>query len=295
MGLFSKIKDALADVQQQNRENAKEKTAPKEIFDRLRNKLEEVQKEQQTRKSTKKGRTKSNSKGSIFSQIMDKFDQAKEENAASKKEETADNSILDQIHKEMEAIKKDKKVKVETKAETSPDWGSPSGIPGVDSILGRVLAGAQKEQQAKKVEPEKAEDFGSIFDSIMNSDKPKASRSNTKKAPKVEKKPTFGEIFDQLVQEEKKSTSRTASASKSISGLQVGGSALVDGKGGSLAIRTQPKMNAGKLDQRLPDNVNVRLLDYNERNKINLDGKDTGWYLVDYQGMQGWVLESYLE
>lgn len=291
MGIFSKIKDALSDVQQQNRENAKEKTAPKEIFDRLRNKLEEVQKDQQSRKASKKGRTR----GSIFSQIKEQFEQAQKENVKSKKEETADTSILDRIQKEMETIEKDKKIKVEKKVEESPSWGTPAGTPPVDDILGRVLAGAHKEQQqAKKTQkttPKKEEDFGSIFDSIMNPDKPKASK--TTKAEKVEKKPTFGEMFDQLMQEEKQAASKKRSTA--TTGLQVGGSALVDGKGGSLSIRTDPKMSAGTIAQRLPDNVNVRLLDYNDRNKINLDGQVSGWYLVDYQGVQGWVLESYLE
>ncbi len=304
MGLFSKIKDALAEVQQTNRENAKEKTAPKEIFDRLRNKLEEVQKEQQGRRTTKKGRTTGSSKGSIFSQIMEKFDQAKAENATNKKEETASEDILAKIHKEMEAIKKDKKVKVEKKAEAQPDWGSPTGPPQVDDILGRVLAGAQKEQQAKKTTPKKEEDFGAIFDSIMGGGSTKKSRSTSTKTtstrktstpPKVEKKPNFGDILDQLLQEEKKTPKASSSVTRKSAGLQVGGSALVDGQGGSLALRTAPKMNAGKVNQRLPDNVNVRLLDYNDKNKINLDGKVSGWYYVDYNGVQGWVLESYLE
>lgn len=288
MGLFSKIKDSLAKVQQENRENSREKTAPKEIFDRLREKLEETQRKQQQRK----GSAKKQSKGSIFSQLMKTFDEAKQENAASKKEETADAKILDRIQKEMEAIKKDKKVRVETKPTDAPDWGSPSGVPAQDDILGRILAGAHKEQLEKKVEPEKVEDFGSIFDSIMKSDQPKASRSTKKSAPKVEKKPSFGDVFDQLMQEEKAAKKPKKSSTMS---LHVGGSALVDGKGGSLAIRTAPKMSAPTLANRLPDNVNVRLLDYTDRNKINIDGQTSGWYQVDYQGVQGWVLELYLE
>ena len=299
MGLFSKIKDALADVQQQNRENAKEKTAPKEIFDRLRNKLDQVQKEQQTRKSSKRGRTR----GSIFSQIKEQFEEAQKENATSKKEETASEDILAKIHREMEAIEKNKKIKVEKKAETQPDWGSPSGLPQVDDILGRVLAGAEKEQRAKKVEPKKAEDFGSIFDSIMGGGSTKKSSSTssqktssrkTSPPPKLEKKPSFGDILDQLIQEEKKKPKASSSVTRNTAGLQIGGTAMVD-SGGSLAMRIEPKMSAGTLSDRLPRDVNVRLLDYSDRHKINLDGKVTGWYLVDYQGMQGWILESYLE
>jgi len=57
MGLFSKLKDSMAKVQQENRENTRVKTAPTEIFDRIRNKIEDVQKEQATKKAQNKGRS----------------------------------------------------------------------------------------------------------------------------------------------------------------------------------------------------------------------------------------------
>jgi len=303
MGIFSALKDALARVQQENKENAKEKTAPKEIFDRLRNKLDQVQDNTKSQKSSKRGRTRGSGKnrGDIFAEIREKFGEAIDSNASAKKEPTADGSILDRIQKEMEAVETNKKIKVEKQKAESTTWGSPSAMPKSDDILGRILAGAHKEQQSKAVEPEKAEDFGAIFDSIMgDGSKPTSSRSTTKtstttkKAEPAAKKPSFGDIFDQLIQEEKKKPRASSSVTRNTADLQIGGTAMVD-SGGSLAIRTEPKMGSGTLSDRLPTDVNVRILDYSDQYKINLDGKDTGWYLVDYQGLQGWVLESYLE
>lgn len=299
MGIFSALKDALAKVQQNNRENAKEKTAPKEIFDRLRNKLEQVKEDTQNRKSSKRGRTRGSGKnrGDIFKEIREQFDQAAQENASAKKETTADKSILERIQQEMEAVEKNKRIKVEEKKTKSTNWGSPGSTPKTDDILGRILAGAHKEQQQNASQPEKAEDFGAIFDSIMGGGtKTKSSRSTkAKKVEPAKKKPTFGEIFDQLMEEEKKKPRASSSVTKNLPGPQVGGIALVDGNGGTLAIRTEPSMGAATLKERLPHNVNVQILDYSDRHKINLDGKETAWYLVDYNGMQGWVLESYLE
>lgn len=295
MGLFSKLKDRLAKVQQENRENAGEKTAPKEIFDRMRQKIEETQK----KAATKRGRTRKKSSGSIFSQLKDKLAEAQKENEASQKEETADTSILDRVTREVEKLEKKKKpIEIETMKEETPPWGSPIGVPAIDDILGRVMESTKKEKEKakEKATPKKEEDFGSIFDQIMGSDKPKAStakKTSTKKSVPVS---DFGDIFDKIVTP---GSSQSASSSASGGGdnddLYVGGTGLVDGKGGSLSIRKEPNMGASTLRSRLPDNVNVRILDHTDQNAINIDGQTAGWYKVDYEGKQGWILDIYLE
>jgi len=290
MGLFSKLKDHLAKVQQENRESTTEKTAPKEIFDRIRQKIEETQK----KASTKKGRTRSS--GSIFSQLKDKLAEAKKENEASPKEETADASILDRVQAEVEKLEKKKKpVDIEIKKEAAPAWGSPTGVPAVDDILGRVMTSAKKEQAKKATTPKKEEEFGSIFDQIMGSDKPKAStakKTSTKKSVPVS---DFGDIFDKIVTQEPSQSATSSNRGGGNDGLYVGGTGLVDGKGGSLSMRTEPHMGAGTLRSRLPDNVNVRILNHTDKNAISIDGQTAGWYKVDYEGQQGWILDLYLE
>lgn len=325
MGLFSKLKDKLAQVQQENRENPKEKTAPTEIFDRMRQKIEEAQK----KAAKKKGRTRKKSKGgSIFSQLKDKLAEAQRENQASPKEETADSSILDKVQAELEKLEKKKKpIEIETKKAEAPAWGSPTGtgMPSVDDILGRVAESAKKEQAKKKSTPKKEEDFGSIFDQIMGSNKPKtskktkpkkeedfgtifdqvvgASKSTSSKSSKTKKSSSkasapvsdFGDIFDKIVTPGSSRAASTSSGDGGKDGLYVGGSGFVDGKGGSLSMRVEPSMGAGTLRKRLPDNVNVSILDHTNQNAISIDGQTAGWYKVDYNGQQGWILDIYLE
>ncbi len=283
MGLFSKLKDSMAKVQQENRENTRVKTAPSEIFDRIRTKIEDAQKEQATKKAQNQGR-------SIFDILKGKFEEAKQENEASPTEPTADKSILKQIEAEMKALEKKKKLDLEEKEANPPAWGTPAGAPAADDILSRVINGAKKEQAKAKTKPAKEEDFGSIFDQIMNSDKPSAS-----KPKKAAKEPDYGDIWEKVSTQEAANKSRPTPAGRKSTGLYVGGTGLVDGKGGSLAMRVDHKMGAGQLRMRLPDNVNVRILDHTTKNAINLDGKKTGWYKVEYQGQQGWILDSYLE
>ena len=283
MGLFSKLKESMAKVQQENRENARVKTAPTEIFDRIRNKIEDAQKEQATKKAQNKGK-------SIFEILKGKFAEAKQENEASPTETTADKSILKKIEEEMKALEKKKKLDLEEKEADPPAWGTPAGAPAADDILSRVIDGAKKEQAKAKKKPTKEEDFGSIFDQIMNSDKPSAS-----KAKKASKEPDYGDIWEKVSTQEAANKSKPTAAGRKSTGLYVGGTGLVDGQGGSLAMRVDHKMGAGTLKNRLPDNVNVRILDHTTKNSINLDGKKCGWYQVEYQGQQGWILDSYLE
>ena len=64
--------------------------------------------------------------------------------------------------------------------------------------------------------------------------------------------------------------------------------------GGSLQIRQSPDMGA-PIHQtvRIPDQSMITILEYST-NKINLDGKLSRFALVEYNGVRGWILESYL-
>lgn len=63
--------------------------------------------------------------------------------------------------------------------------------------------------------------------------------------------------------------------------------------GGSLQLRSEPQMMASKLNVYVPDATVLNILQYSE-NKIILDGKPSRFVLVEHQGQQGWILESYL-
>lgn len=64
--------------------------------------------------------------------------------------------------------------------------------------------------------------------------------------------------------------------------------------GGTLQLRQNPDMGA-PIHQtvRIPDNTLITPLQYSE-NSIILDGKKSRFVLVEYNGVRGWILESYL-
>ena len=75
--------------------------------------------------------------------------------------------------------------------------------------------------------------------------------------------------------------------------LKIAGAQAMTNSPGSLALRDAPSMGAGKLDFRVPNKSLLNILEYSE-NSIILDGKKSRFVLIEYQGQQGWILESYL-
>jgi len=71
-------------------------------------------------------------------------------------------------------------------------------------------------------------------------------------------------------------------------------SARTSSHGGSLEMRASPDMGAGVNIHRIPDQSQIRILDWSE-NTVNLDGKDNKFVLVEFNGQQGWILDSYLD
>ncbi len=69
--------------------------------------------------------------------------------------------------------------------------------------------------------------------------------------------------------------------------------AVTNSMGGSLELRMEDNMGAQKHPIRIPDNALIQILGFSE-NSIHLDGKETRFVFVDYNGTRGWLLESYL-
>lgn len=69
--------------------------------------------------------------------------------------------------------------------------------------------------------------------------------------------------------------------------------ATTNSNGGTLGFRTSPDMGAPMHNVRIPEYSQLRVLEYSE-NKIVLDGTESRFAKVDFNGQQGWVLESYL-
>jgi len=69
--------------------------------------------------------------------------------------------------------------------------------------------------------------------------------------------------------------------------------ATTNSNGGTLGFRTAPDMGAPMHNVRIPEYSQLRVLEYSE-NSIVLDGTKSRFAKVDFNGQQGWVLESYL-
>jgi len=69
--------------------------------------------------------------------------------------------------------------------------------------------------------------------------------------------------------------------------------AMTNSMGGSLALRAEPDMGAAVNHIRLPDNSLLRVIEYSDKSII-LDGKETKFVLVEFDGQRGWILDSYL-
>ncbi|MEL6987060.1 MAG: hypothetical protein AAGK97_04445 [Bacteroidota bacterium] len=69
--------------------------------------------------------------------------------------------------------------------------------------------------------------------------------------------------------------------------------AVTNSFGGSIALRMNPDMGAPQNVIRVPDQSMIKVLEYSDK-KIILDNKETRWVKIDYNGNQGWILESYM-
>jgi hypothetical protein len=69
--------------------------------------------------------------------------------------------------------------------------------------------------------------------------------------------------------------------------------AVVNSNGGSLELRMGPDMGADKHTMRVPHNATIKILERSDKS-IFLDGKQSNFVYVDYNGTQGWLLDSYL-
>ena len=73
----------------------------------------------------------------------------------------------------------------------------------------------------------------------------------------------------------------------------VGNYAVTNSMGGSLAIRQNPDFGSPTNSIRIPESSKVKLLEYTETT-VNIDGVDSRWAKVDFDGTVGWILETYL-
>lgn len=261
MGLFDILKGKLEEVQKRNRDAHNEKTAPSEVFDRMKKKLEDLESNPSSQASTSGG------SGGLFGALKDKLEEVRQENREAHTEETAEPSIFDKMKQELEALES-KKDSYEGAAGSEDVWSRTPDVLGTNT---------------PKVESN--DEMGSIFDKLESN----VGTGNVGNKERGD----YSENFD-----ETDAGTNIESGNVGRGGnnqiFQIGSMVNTNSNGGSLQMRVDPHMGAGTLTTRVPSNASIRVLEYSDQNKINLDGQVSGWYKVDYQGQQGWLLAAYL-
>ena len=218
----------------------------------------------------------------IIRKFGEKVAEVQQDNRESQSEKTASGSIFDNIRK-----------KVDNMQNQNSQPTNPSSTNPFDDFRKSV----EEAQYENKENPEVETAEPSVFDRMRTEIErmERESKDNPGNTPSFEEEHTnnipFETKYDHIYEEPK----AEAPAPKAERRVGVGSSAMVDGGGGSLALRMDPSMGSAKNASRIPHGANIQVLEYNDANKINLDGKIQGWYKVNFNGQIGWVLESYLK
>jgi len=128
MSLFANlVKNAVEKVQERNRNNPNINTADNSIFDKLKDKFDDVKNNVDSRRE--RGGT------NLLDQLRDRIDQVKHDNEANPNVETADNSVFDDMKRELDELKA--KIAAEEQAEA-------------DARIADLRAQMEREEQAKE-------------------------------------------------------------------------------------------------------------------------------------------------
>lgn len=208
----------------------------------------------------------------IIKKFGEKVAEVQQDNRESQTEKTASGSIFDNIRKKVEDIQNQKSQTANhTESNTFEDFRSK---------LNEVETENRENPNVETAE-------SSVFDRMRAEIERMENESKNSTGSHVEEHSSdipFETKYDEVYE--------TPAPKRSVS---VGSTAMIDGGGGSLAIRIDPSMGSPKNATRIPHGANIQVLEYDTTNKINLDGQIQGWYKVNYNGQIGWVLESYLK
>jgi len=210
----------------------------------------------------------------LFSVLKELANKVQKKNEANPNVETAPGTIFESIQEAIETAKQN--------AECEDDDPMPEKrTQTVEELKERVFE-VQRENQAN---PNIPTADSSIFDELSDIlDRHKEAQ------PEPSSYVDESEIFDNAEYEEVIPRS-TPTPAPSFDDTRV--LAITNSMGGSLALRAEPDLGAAVNQIRIPDASRVYVVEYSEHS-INLDGKNSRWVLIDYDGQRGWVLEGYL-
>lgn len=241
----------------------------------------------------------------VFDVIKDVVSKVQKHNKENPNVETADGSVFDSIKNSIEAIKDGA---LKNKPQTQESGTSNSG--NVFDTIQEQLKNVQKTNEADPAVPTAD---SSVFNDLQaqikklqeENDKLAQQQANsnvsfeevtplpTKKFDSVSSTSGPADEFRNPLENIGPPTSVPTPTPTPNTSSGAGEIAVTNSGGGSLGMRGAPDMGAPTKDVRVPDMTQIRVLQYSE-NQINLDGKNSRWALVDYNGNQGWIPEIYL-
>lgn len=224
----------------------------------------------------------------MFSKLKDGVSKVQRENRDNPNEATVSGSIFDTLRDKFEEVKNNK----------------PSDRKGIFDLLRDKVNNVKDENEA---DPEQETAPRSLFDKLQDeleqlkkeNERKELEEAKVKDNPwdinvdYEEEKPVHQETRDYVEPKVVQPTYIDPSPKGNMAILAVGDVAANHAPG-SLEIRIAPQFGAGIFNVRLPVHGQVRILGFSDHT-VNLDGKDSRWVNVDFQGNNGWVLESYLK
>ena len=206
----------------------------------------------------------------LFKILKQMAEQVQERNQKNPNVQTADSSVFDKIKNAVEGLKE--------KHEDPEEVARRKKIEAVEALKEKVYEVQCENEADPNVETADSSVFNELNDML---EKYKAESAAT---PSSYTPPT--EYNKEVMYEEVTPAPAPSAADDRVV-------AITNSQGGSLALRAEPDMGAAINTIRVPDLSRVYIMGYSEHS-INLDGKNSRWVHVDFDGQHGWVLEGYL-
>lgn len=253
--LFELLKNAVDNVQQNNRENPNQKTAPGELFKRMQEQLGELKELNQERKAEK---------------LEERFErkEARLERKAEKRE------LREQFRGQKNEMKQgwQESTPVEKiPIEINPIENTPAENP-FDAVR-RKIEEIKKDNEVREDEETAQPE---MWDQLM------------KEVQVLESIPATKVEYSQPAE-----PAGSAHNPWAASNTPPIGNGVINAMG-SIAINAEPNMGSERSSFRLPQGAVVSILAQDNSNPINLDGQQCGWCKVHFEGKEGWILNAYL-
>ncbi len=224
----------------------------------------------------------------LFDVLTDIVKNVKNKNRENPDVRTADKSVFDDLTDKFKDLL-DKKNEPEVKP-TAPK--PRTTVPDVPFFYEDLVKKVDEAKRENETNPEVETADKSVYDDLMgeieNLKRKLAEQENEAKEKDLIET-TAKNVSETTTTHQNVETNRNETKRALVAGMQ----ATTNSFGGSLQMRMNPDMAAATNSTRIPDKSLITILEISDKS-IHLDGQVSYFVLVDYQGQQGWLLDSYL-